>query len=147
MDDDTLAPFVDALSSALIMMVLVSIFFMLQTATSLNSAAKQQSLNDIQEQSNTPIVFHDVLRSNLEEQQFEYLVNFKLEKQFVETIRAQILQASSVKFIIYSRDDARKNTVNFLRLLAYLKLPPHIKVETEMQSSKNVLSLLKWEIN
>ena len=34
MDDETLAPFVDALASALIVMVLVSIFFMIQTASS-----------------------------------------------------------------------------------------------------------------
>ena len=147
MDDDSLAPFVDALSSALIMMVLVSIIFMLQTATFLNSAAKQQSLNDIQEQDTTPIVFHDVMRSNLDEHQFEYLVNFKLEKDFVAQIRAQMLQANSVKIIIHSRDNAKKNTVNLLRLLAYLKLPPQIKVETEMQPSTNVLSILEWELN
>lgn len=146
MDDDTLAPFVDALSAALILMVLVSIFFMLQTATSLGSAAKQQSLNDIDEKRYNPIVFHDVLRSNIDEHQFEYLINFRLEKEMVEQIRAQMLKGKKVKVTIQSRDDLRKNTVNLMRFLAYLKLPSQIKVETSMQSTTNVLSTVKWEI-
>ena len=146
MDDDTLAPFVDALSSALIIMVLVSIFFMLQTATSLSSAARQQSLNDIAEHDSSPIIYQDIVRANLEEHQFEYLINFKLEKEFVEKIRAQLVDAKSVKIAIHSRDNSRKNTVNLMRLLAYLKLPPEIKVQTSMQLSTNVTSTVKWEI-
>lgn len=146
MDDDTLAPFVDALSSALIIMVLVSIFFMLQTATSLSSAARQQSLNDIEEHDSSPIIYQDIVRANLEEHQFEYLINFKLEKEFVEKIRAQLVDAKSVKIAIHSRDNSRKNTVNLMRLLAYLKLPPEIKVQTSMQLSTNVTSTVKWEI-
>ncbi|WED20666.1 hypothetical protein L3Q72_08380 [Vibrio sp. JC009] len=147
MDDDTLAPFVDALSSALILMVLVSIFFMLQTATSLSSAAKQHSINDIDENKYSPIVYHDVMRANLDEHQFEYLINFKLEKEFIEQIRSQMLEAKKVKIIIHSRDDVKKNTVNLMRLLAYLKLPSEIKVETSMQTTTNVLSTVEWEIN
>lgn len=146
MDDDTLAPFVDALSSALILMVLVSIFFMLQTATSLSSAAKQQSLNDIQENAYSPIMYHDVMRSNLDEHEFSYLVNFKLNKDFIEDIRAQMLDAKKVKITIYSRDDVKKNTVNLIRLLKYLQLPAQIKVETSMQPSTDVLSTVKWEM-
>lgn len=147
MNDDTLAPFVDALSSALIMMVLVSIFFMLQTATSLNSAAKQTSLNDFQENKYNPIVYHDVMRSNLDEHQFEYLVNFKLEQSFIDKIKSQMLEAKKVKITIYSRDDIKKSTVNLIRLLKYLQLPPHIKVETSMQPTTNVLSKVQWEID
>ncbi|WP_375749703.1 hypothetical protein [Vibrio sp. HN007] len=147
MDDDTLAPFVDALSSALIMMVLVGIFFMLQTATSLNSAAQEASLNDFQESEYNPIVYHEVMRSDLDEHQFEYLINFKLEPEFVESIRGQLLEAQKVKFTIYSRDDLKKSTVNLIRLLKYLQLPSHIKVETSMQPTTNVLSKVKWEID
>lgn len=146
MNDETLAPFVDALSSALIVMVLVSIFFMLQTATSLSSAAKEQSLNDIQDHNRSPIVYRDVMRSNLDENQFEYLINFKLEAEFLEKIRAQMVNAEHVKFTVYSRDSARKNTVNLMRLLAYLKLPSKLKVETSMQSTTDVLSKISWEI-
>lgn len=147
MDDDTLAPFVDALSSALIMMVLVSIFFMLQSATSLNAAAQKASLNDFQESEYNPIVYHEVMRSNLEGHQFEYLINFKLEQEFIDSIREQLLEAQKVKFTIYSRDDLKKSTVNLIRLLKYLQLPSHIKVETSMQPTTNVLSKVKWEID
>lgn len=147
MDDDTLAPFVDALSSALILMVLVSIFFMLQTATSLSSAAKQQSLNDLNETPFDPIAYHDVLRPDLERHQFNYLINFKLEDDFVAKVREQMLGAREVKITIYSRDNVKKNTVNLIRLLTHLKLPPQIKVKTAMQTTTDVLSTVKWEIN
>lgn len=146
MDDDTLAPFVDALSSGLIVMVLVSIFFMLQTATSLTSAAKQMTLNNINENRYTPIVYHDVKRVDLEAHKFNYLINFKLEPELIELIKLQMIEATKVKFTIYSRDDDKKNTVNLLRLLAYLQLPSTIKVETSMQSTTEVLSTVQWEI-
>ncbi|MGX9416358.1 hypothetical protein ACXJY6_12770 [Vibrio sp. RC27] len=146
MDDDSLAPFVDALSSALIIMVLVCIFFMLQTATSLSSAARQHTLNNIEEEDKSPIIYQQIIRANLDEHQFDYLINFKLEKEFVEQIKAQLQGANKVEIVIQSRDNNRKNTVNLMRFLAYLKLPSDIKVHTSMKITNNVVSTVKWEI-
>ena len=152
MDDDTLAPFVDALASALIMMVLVCIFFLVQTATEIQSAAKLQPVANIKAGvSFTPITYREIYSSNLETKEFSYIVNFVLEDELVEQIKAQInAQISTIKELkitIESNDSGKKSTVNILRFIRYLNLDHDVKISTEIHPSDSVLSKVKWEIN
>lgn len=148
MDDEALAPFVDALASSLIVMVLVCIFFLIQTSTAITSAAKLESVVNLEEKEHySPIVFRDIFRSDLAENEFEYVVNFKLKENFIAQIKDNIGDAQALTIIIESRDSEKKSAVNILRFLQFMQLPKHIKIKTEIQGSNSVLSKLRWEIN
>ncbi len=150
MDDDTLAPFVDALASALIMMVLVSIFFLVQAATSITASAKLStiSVNDIDETKPlfTPIVYRDVVSYHLEENRFNYIVNFKLDPVHKDLIQEQLKGAKEVKITISSKDDQRKSVVNVIAFINALKLDENVTVRSEMQPSDSIVSSLTWTV-
>lgn len=150
MDDDTLAPFVDALASALIMMVLVSIFFLIQTATSITTSAKLHTINshEVDEQNPlfTPIVYRDVVEYELENNKFKYVVNFKMEDKYVALIKQSLVDAKEIKIIIESNDSQKKSVVNIITFLDSIKLPAGVKVKTEINKSDSVLSKLSWEV-
>ncbi len=148
MDDEALAPFVDALASSLIVMVLVCIFFLIQTATALSSAAKLESVANIEEKVHySPISYREIFSSDLANNEFKYVVNFKLTEEFISQIKDKIADAKMVKIIIETRDAEKKSTVNILRFQQYLNLPTKIKIKTEILKSNSVLSKLRWEIN
>ncbi|MBR7889800.1 hypothetical protein J9B83_12745 [Marinomonas sp. A79] len=150
MDDDTLAPFVDALASALIMMVLVAIFFLVQTATSLTASAKLATISDrnIDEEKPlfTPIIYRDVVEYDLEKNTLKYIVNFKLDDVHKDMIKSKMDGAKSLKITVRSNDDKKKSVVNMLSFLRAMSLPAGLDVKTEVLTSNSVLSSLTWEV-
>lgn len=150
MDDDTLAPFVDALASALIMMVLVAIFFLVQTATSLTASAKLATINDrnIDEEKPlfTPIVYRDVVKYDLDNHTFKYVVNFKLDAVHKDLILEEMEGITSLRVTVKSNDDKKKSAVNILTFLRDMKLPAGLDVKTEVLPSNSVLSSLSWQV-
>lgn len=150
MDDDTLAPFVDALASALIMMVLVSIFFLVQTATSITAAAKLTTISDkeIDEQKPlfTPIVYRDVVEYQLDNNRFRYIVNFKLDDVHKDIIKERLKGAKEIKVTINSNDSQKKSVVNIIAFINTMKLGENVKVSSEILPSDSVLSSLSWTI-
>ena len=148
MDDEALAPFVDALASSLIVMVLVCIFFLIQTATAISSAAKLESVANVEDKEYySPISYREIFSSDLTNNEFKYVVNFKLTKEFIGQIKDKLADAKKVKIVVETRDSEKKSTVNILRFLQYLALPKKIKIKTEILKSNSVLSKLRWEIN
>ncbi|TYL48405.1 hypothetical protein [Marinomonas sp. IMCC 4694] len=150
MDDDTLAPFVDALASALIMMVLVAIFFLVQTATSLTASAKLTTISDKdlhdQRELFTPIIYRDVVEYNLDENRLRYIVNFKLDEMHKILISNSLKSAESLRITINSNDDKKKSTVNMLNFLRDMNFSKNVKVYTEVLPTTSVLSSLSWTI-
>ena len=82
MDDNTLAPFVDALASALIMMVLVAVFFLLQSITEIEAAAKVYAVspNSLKGKNFKPIFFHVPIKVNMDKKEILYMSNFDLSE-------------------------------------------------------------------
>lgn len=150
MDDDTLAPFVDALASALIMMVLVSIFFLVQTATSITAAAKLTTISnkEIDEQKPlfTPIIYRDVVEYQLDNNRFRYIVNFKLDDVHKDIIKDRLKDAKEIKVTINSNDSQKKSVVNIIAFINALKLGEKVKVNSEILPSESVLSSLSWTV-
>ena len=151
MDDDSLAPFVDALASALIVMVLVSIFFLVQTAMTVQEKAKLIVINDKpieeSEPAPDPIVFRELINIDLDNNTLTYLLNFKMDEQLITQIRSQLLSGKSVEITVTSSDAEKKSVVNLLRFLGFMDLPDEIDVKTKIEQSDKLLSTLSWEIN
>ncbi|WP_114764657.1 hypothetical protein [Vibrio rhodolitus] len=148
MDDDSLAPFVDALASSLIVMVLVCIFFLIQTSTAITSAAKLEAVVDVEEdKAYSPISYREILSADLVKQEFKYVVNFKLKPELVDQIKGQLIGARNITFTIESRDSEKKSAVNIMRLLNILDLPEETKISTEIVATTSVLSKVRWEID
>lgn len=150
MDDDTLAPFVDALASALIMMVLVAIFFLVQTATSLTASAKLSTIsdNDIEEKTIlfTPITYRNVVEYKLNENRFRYIVNFKIDDVHKDLISQKLKTAKEIVITVNSNDDKKKSVVNIINFIRALGIPPEIDVRSEVLPSDSVLSSLSWRV-
>lgn len=150
MDDDTLAPFVDALASALIMMVLVSIFFLVQTATSITAAAKLTTISDkevdVQKTLFTPIIYRDVVEYQLDNNRFRYIVNFKLDDVHKDIIKDRLKDAKEIKVTINSNDSQKKSVVNIIAFINAMKLGEKVKVNSEILPSDSVLSSLSWTV-
>ncbi|RXJ72564.1 hypothetical protein CS022_14730 [Veronia nyctiphanis] len=151
MDDDSLAPFVDALASALIVMVLVSIFFLVQTAMTVQEKAKLIVINDKpieeSEPAPNPIVFRELINIDLDNNTLTYLLNFKMDEQLITQIRSQMLSGQTVEITVTSSDAEKKSVVNMLRFLGFMDLPDEIDVKTKIEQSDKLLSTLSWEIN
>ncbi|NRA69912.1 MAG: hypothetical protein HRU24_02745 [Gammaproteobacteria bacterium] len=148
MDDETLAPFVDALASALIVMVLVSIFFMIQTASSVANLAKLYTVNiDIQAPLLSRIVYREIISHDIDSQEFTYLVNFEMDPKLLEEIKSNIGLPVSLTITVESNDAQQKSVVNLIRFLKYLALPGDVKITTNLKESNSMLSKIKWEIN
>jgi len=147
MDDETLGPFVDALASALIVMVLVAVFFLIQSAASLTQSAKliTESDNTVKEKKFSPIIFRKPLSVNFEKREIRYIVNFALTESDIKTIREQILLDKKVTFTFYSDSSDKKTTVNLIRLLKELGLPRFIEVNNSFQKANSSISKLTWE--
>lgn len=149
MDDETLAPFVDALASALIMMVLVAVFFLLQSMSAITESAKlftvasNAAVND--GKAYTPVTFRRPLKVDLEAGELVYLVNFELTEAEVQSIRQSMLEKNTLTLTVFSDDKEKKSVVNLLRLLKLLQLPPNVKVQTVLQSAQSPISKITWK--
>jgi len=150
MDDETLAPFVDALASALIIMVLVAIFFLLQTATSIETAAKVMSISEKPVEEDrplfNPVIFRKPMSVDLVNNHIVYLVNFELNEQQLQDVRNDMLQGNSVSLTFYSNDKEVKIAANLIRFLTKLGLPEDVSIQTTIQKSDSSLSQVKWEV-
>lgn len=148
MDDNTLAPFVDALASALIMMVLVAVFFLLQSITSIAESAKLYTVspNTLEEKKFSPIFFHKALKVNLEKNEILYMSNFDLTPEELDKVKQEISEATTeVKLTIQSNDSDTKTTANLLRFLGQLDLPSGKVPKIIFAESESTISKIIWE--
>lgn len=147
MDDNTLAPFVDALASALIMMVLVAVFFLLQSMASIAESAKLYTVsinNDVKQF--TPIIFHKPLKVDMEKNELLYILNFDLDLDDIKAIKTKIIASKKdITVTVKSDDTDKKAMVNLLRFIQQLALPKEIKVKTVFAKSNSTISKIVWE--
>ena len=144
MDDETLTPFVDALSASLIIMILIAISFILQNAIAIHESAKEFVDFEIEEEEYNPIDFRRPIKINIEKGEILFLVNFKLNKDEIETIRNEILKNPTLSINVKSKRSERKSTVNLIRFLSMMNLPDSISIKTNIESSKSTVSYLTW---
>jgi hypothetical protein len=143
-DDETLTPFVDALSASLIIMILIAISFILQNAIAIHESAKEFVDFEIDEESYTPIAFRRPIKIDYESKEILFLVNFELNEEEVTKIRNEILQNTTLTLHVKSKQSDRKSTANLIRFLSMMDLPKNISVKTHIETSKSTVSYLTW---
>lgn len=144
MDDETLTPFVDALSASLIIMILIAISFILQNAIAIHESAKEFVDFEIDEENYTPIAFRRPIKIDYESKAVLFLVNFELNEEEVTRIRNEILQNATLTLHVKSKQSDRKSTANLIRFLSMMNLPKNISVKTHIDISKSTVSYLTW---
>jgi len=145
MDDETLTPFVDALSASLIIMILVAISFILQNITSIRDVAKQHVVDSkVEEEDGSPIKFNDPLSVDHENNEILFILNFKLADNDIKIIREELMSYERVKITIGGKQSERKMTANLIRFLAMMQLPRESNVETTIVPSRSTVSKLSW---
>lgn len=146
MDDETLTPFVDALSASLVIMVLVSICFTLQNIISIRDSAKQVvDIKSEENGNNSPVIFRPALEFNLEDRYINYYINFKLTQENISKLKSQLEGAKQLKITIKSKQSQNKSTSNLINFITLLELPPELKVTTSIEKSDLYYSKLEWE--
>jgi hypothetical protein len=143
-NDDTLTPFVDALSASLCVMVLVSISFIVQNTLQLVSAAKGHVEKSIIKSDQIPIKFNLPIAIDLSKNEITYASNFRLTETEIEYIRQDIDNFGKVKIVLMSNQSQAKSTANLIRFLLMLKLADGMPIETEIIEISSPVSLLKW---
>jgi len=146
MKDSSLGPFVDALASALIMMVLVAVFFLVQSITSIEKSAKLYTVGTLAEDKYSPIVFRRPLKVDIEKNELIYLLNFDIKPEDILAIRNKMIASEkeiTVTFI--SGDSDKKTTVNMLRFLLQLDLPDDVNLNTIFVKTNSTISKITWE--
>jgi hypothetical protein len=143
-DDETLTPFVDALSASLIIMILIAISFILQNAIAIHESAKNFVDFKINEESFSPVSFRRPLKIDIKNKEILFLVNFELNKEEIEEIRNEIMQYSTLNLHVKSKQSDRKSTANLIRFLSMIDLPKNISVKTHIEPSKSTVSYLIW---
>jgi hypothetical protein len=144
MGDETLTPFVDALSATLIIMILVAISFILQTALSLEATARGFVDVPIISKLYTPIEFKKPLLVNVDKREILYLVNFTLNDDDILKIKDSLANKKEFKVIIYTNQTEQKATVNILRFLSMIKLSSDVNVTTTIIQSRSLVGRLTW---
>lgn len=144
MDDETLTPFVDALSASLIVMVLIAISFILQNAIALNDSAQSYVDVSVKDDAYSPIFFRKPVKIDFDKKEILFLVNFELTEIEIENLRNELLQYSSLNFRIESRETDKKSTASLIRFILMMSLPKDIPITTEIKQTKNTLSKLIW---
>jgi hypothetical protein len=144
MDDETLMPFVDALSASLIIMILVVISFILQTTLSLEASAKGFVAIAMNSKNYTPIEFNRPLRIDIDKKEVLYLINFTLNKEEILKIKSSMIKESEVIIIIHTNQSVEKATVNLVRFYKMIKLPPEINIKSKIIHSESVVDRLTW---
>lgn len=148
MDDETLAPFVDALTTALIIMVLVAMFFLLQSVAAISSSAKLMTVSSAPVEEDrpyfNPIVFRKPVSVNFPANEIVYLINFELKADELSQLKEVLMKYKQVNFVFYSNDTDTKIVANMVHFLGALALPAEIKVVTRIEKSDSSLSKVKW---
>jgi hypothetical protein len=144
MDDDTLTPFVDALSATLIIMVLVSISFIVQSALTVADSARKYTEVKLDEDESVPIEFNKPLKIDIDKNELIYLVNFELTPEEVKAIKDDFYGSKSVEFVVRSKDSDKKAAANLLRFLIALNLSKEINVKTRIVQMDESLSKITW---
>jgi len=143
-DDETLTPFVDALSASLIIMILIAISFILQNAIVIGSSAKNFVDFQVEEETYSPIEFRRPLRVDIEKKEILFIVNFELTEEEISAIREDMLQYPKVNLHIKSKQSERKSTANLIRFISMIDLPKQIVVSTKIEASTTTTSHLTW---
>ena len=144
MDDETLTPFVDALSATLIIMILVAISFILQTALSLEASARGFVDIPIISKHYTPIDFKQPLRVDVDKREILYLVNFILNDDDILKIKDSLANKKEFKIVVYTNQTEEKATVNILRFLSMIELSSDVNVTTKIILSRSLVGRLTW---
>jgi hypothetical protein len=143
-DDEALTPFVDALSASLIIMILVAISFILQSAIAINESAKAFIDFEIKNENHTPIFFREPLNIDFEKKEITFLINFELNEEEIAQIKSDLLQKSTLSLRIKSKQPDRQSTANIIRFLSMIDLPEGISVKTSIEPTKSTVSYLIW---
>ena len=144
MDDETLTPFVDALSASLIIMILIAISFILQNSIAIDQSARAFVDLQIEEKKYSPVVFAKPLHVDIKKREILYLSNFELTDEEINLIRSDIVQYKTLSIYIESKQSDKKNTANLLRFIAMLDLPQEISIKTRITRSKTIIDHLRW---
>jgi hypothetical protein len=144
MDDETLTPFVDALSATLIIMVLVCISFIVQSALTVADSARKYTEIKVSEDESVPIEFNSPLKIDLEKNELVYLVNFEMNQDEITLIKKDLEGVSSVEFVVSSKDTEKKSVANLFRFLIALNLSKEVTVRTKIVRIDESLSKITW---
>jgi hypothetical protein len=148
-DDSALAPFVDALSSALIIMVLIAIFFLLQSATSVIDLAKKVTVTNMTVEEErppfNPVVFRKPIKVDFEENKIVYLLNFRLEPAEIAHLNAMLRDSNQINIKIVSSESPEKVTSMLIHFLSILEDSNNKKINTTFEIVTDNVSVLTWE--
>lgn len=148
-DDSALAPFVDALSSALIIMVLIAIFFLLQSATSVIDLAKKVTVTNMTVEEErppfNPVVFRKPIKVDFEEKKIVYLLNFRLEPAEIEHLNTTLRDYDQINIKIVSSESPEKVTSMLIHFLSILEGSNNKKINTTFEIVTDNVSVLTWE--
>ena len=148
-DESSMAAFVDALSAALMIMVLIALFFLLQSATSVIDLAKTVPVTFISVDEEVPpfnpVVFRPPLRVDLDAQQIVYLLNFRLEPDQIAAVNDSIRDYRSLHVRIASSETPEKVTAMLIRFLGVIENPLEKDITTTFEIVTDTVSILSWE--
>ena len=150
MDDETLTPFVDALSATLIIMVLVAISFILQTTLSLEASARNfMSISDggfttVERTPYNPFDFQRPLRIDTDKKELLYFINFTLSNEDILNIKTSMSNEKTLNIMMRSNQSQEKATINMLRFIQLMSLPKAIEIKTEIIESGSTVNRLTW---
>lgn len=148
MNDETLGPFVDALASAFAIMVLVFVFFFLQSVTSLTESAKLFTVAEADkdvDRSGSPVIYREPLSVDYNKRELYFFINFEIKPELIKEIKDYALEKEKVVFTIYSKDDRKKSIVNLIRIVRILDLPNNIRIDTKFKDSDTAVSKFTWK--
>jgi hypothetical protein len=148
-DESSMAAFVDALSAALMIMVLISLFFMLNSATAVIDLAKRVPVTFISVDEEAPpfnpVVFRPPIRLDLDAQQIVYLLNFRLDSEQIAAINDSIRDYRSLHVRIVSSETPEKVTAMLIRFLSIIENPLEKDITTTFEIVTDNVSILSWE--
>lgn len=147
-DDSALAPFVDALSSALIIMVLIAIFFILQSATSVMELSKQVTVTNMTIEDRelfNPVVFRRPIKVDFNERKIIYLLNFRLDPDEIELLNANLNNFREISIKISSSESPEKVTSMLIHFLNLIENTQDKEIKTSFENISDSVSILTWE--
>lgn len=148
-DDGAMAPFVDALASALIIMVLIAFFFLLQSATSVLDLAKKMTVTNITVDEErplfNPVVFRRPIRVDLDEKKIVYLLNFRLDAEEITKLNDQIRDYTELTVKITSAESPEKVTAMLIHFLSIIENAEEKSITTRFEIVSDNISVLTWE--
>lgn len=149
MDDDNLGPMVDALTGAMSAILLVTIFLMVNTMSSISDSVKEygkESLYKNQEMI-SDIFKREAPKLVLKDNRVYFFQSFKLTDEQIRSLDEDFIYSEPKKLIVYSDSDESILTYNTLLFVESTYLREYIdKLEVVYFPSKNDgLTEFVWE--